>query len=117
MITEFKSDKKDIRIDAYIAEMIPELSRSYASDLISQGLVLMDGNTVKSSNKVRIGALISVDIPEPVVTDTQPENIPLDIVYEDKDLLVINKPQESVGIFCFFKDALFDHLVHRSRGQ
>ncbi len=119
MITEFTSDKKDIRIDAYIAERIPELSRSYASDLISQGLVRMDGNTVKSSAKVRIGAVISVDIPEPVVTDTLPENIPLDIVYEDKDLLVINKPQGMVVHPApgHYSGTLVNALLYYCKGQ
>lgn len=96
MILELNADRNNIRIDAYISESVPEISRSYAVSLITDGLVLMNGKKVKPSAKTSLGASIVIDMPEPKMTHTLPENIPLDIVYEDKDLLVINKPQGMV---------------------
>lgn len=96
MILEITAEKANTRIDAYLSETVSELSRSYAVTLISEGRILVNGNRVKPSSKTSIGDLITIDLPEPQLTHTLPENIPLDIVYEDKDLLVINKPQGMV---------------------
>lgn len=96
MIIEIIATKDHVRLDFLIAEMMPEISRSYAVTLITDGLVLLDGKRAKPSSKTTVGAQIRIDLPEPTLTDTLPENIPLDIVYEDDDLLVINKPQGMV---------------------
>src|ERR1035437_5578024 len=96
MILELIADRGDVRIDAYLSESVSEISRSYAVSLITDGLVLMNNKKIKPSAKTTVGASIVVDLPEPQMTHTLPENIPLDIVYEDKDLLVINKPQGMV---------------------
>ncbi len=96
MINLWKVDEYEGRIDAYIPLAYPDLSRSYASQLIEKGNILVDGKTVKPSFKVFGGEEISLDLPEPIDTDAKPENIPLDIVYEDNDLIVINKPQGMV---------------------
>lgn len=93
---EIITDRAGIRMDVYISESIPEISRSYAVTLITEGAALVNGSKVKPSSKTVIGSLITIDLPEPQMTHTLPENIPLDIVYEDKDLLVINKPQGMV---------------------
>jgi len=96
MMYEIIAKKANIRLDSYVSEVITEISRSYAVTLISEGRVLLDGRKVKPSTKTSIGARIQIDLPEPKLTKTLPENIPLDIVYEDDDLLVINKPQGMV---------------------
>jgi len=96
MMHEIIVDRANVRLDVYLSESVPEISRSYAVALIADGLVLVNGNKVKQSSKTVIGARITVDLPEPQMTHTLPENIPLDIVYEDNDLIVINKPQGMV---------------------
>ena len=89
-------EENAIRIDAYLAKVIPDLSRSYAASLIAQGNIRVDGKIVKPSYKAGKGSILSIDLPEPKPMRTCPEDIPLDIFYEDEDLLVINKPQGMV---------------------
>ncbi len=83
------------RIDAYIAEQL-ELTRSHAARLIEQGGVSIGGKTAGKSQKVKSGDSITVILPDPVPLDIAAENIPLSIVYEDADLLVVNKPKGMV---------------------
>jgi len=80
------------RLDRYLAEAIPELSRTMAQRLIRKGLVTVNGQTKKASHRVEKGELIVVHIPPPEPLALEPEPIPLDIVYEDADILVVNKP-------------------------
>ncbi len=96
MIETFRVENFEGRIDAYIPKACSDLSRSRAAQLIADGAILVNGKPVKASFKVFGGEDLSIDFPEPVDTDAKPENIPLDIVYEDKDLLIINKPQGMV---------------------
>ncbi len=85
------------RLDAVLAAMIPELTRNHAQKLLEQGLVLCNGVSVtKGSLKLKEGDTIEVTIPEPETMDVVPERIPLDIVYEDDDLLIVNKPKGMV---------------------
>ena len=81
------------RIDKYISDNIAELTRSAVQGLISDGNVLADGKAVSKNYKLKGNETITVEIPEPQPLDTLPENIPLDIVYEDEHLLVVNKPK------------------------
>ena len=83
------------RIDAYIAEQL-ELTRTHAVRLIEQGNVTVCGKTANKSQKVKSGDSITVILPDPVPLDIAAENIPLSIVYEDADLLVVNKPKGMV---------------------
>lgn len=81
------------RLDKVLAERLPEISRSRLKDLILEGCVKMDARVLnKPSMKLDGSEIITVDVPAPVDDTPQPENVPLDIVYEDNDLLVINKP-------------------------
>ncbi len=80
------------RLDKYIAQRIPELSRSLVQRLISEGRVTVHGRMVKASHKVETGDAIVLCLPPPEPLEVRPEAIPLDIVYEDADLLVVNKP-------------------------
>jgi 23S rRNA pseudouridine1911/1915/1917 synthase len=81
------------RLDRVLADRLPDISRSYAADLIEGGHVTVNGRAVlKPAYKVRAGDYISVAVPAPRPAGVQAEQIPLNIVYEDADLLVIDKP-------------------------
>lgn len=83
------------RLDRYIAEAM-QTTRSSVQGWMEQGLILVDNVPKQKNYKLRGGETIIVHIPAPVACDAQPENIPLDIVYEDDDLLVVNKPKGMV---------------------
>ena len=84
------------RIDKLLSVHLNDFSRSYIQKLLSNQAVLIHGQPIKSNYKVKAGDHIQVEIQEPEVLDVQPENIPLDIVYEDSDILIINKPKGMV---------------------
>ena len=81
------------RLDAFLARSVEGLSRSAAQKLIEDGQVLRCGKPGKKNDKLNAGDAVSYEIPEPKAVDIVPKDIPLDIVYEDDDLLVINKPK------------------------
>ena len=81
------------RLDAFLARSVEGLSRSAAQKLIEDGQVLRCGKPGKKNDKLNVGDAVSYEIPEPKAVDIVPKDIPLDIVYEDDDLLVINKPK------------------------
>lgn len=83
------------RLDKLISDN-SELSRSAAAKLIERGLVTVNGKNADKKTVLKIGEIAVVEIPEPEARDILPENIPLDIVYEDDDLLVVNKPKGMV---------------------
>lgn len=85
-----------MRIDRFIAGNQNELTRSAVQNLIEQGKILVNDKPVSKNYKLRFSDHIMVEIPEPQTLNTEPENIPLDIVYEDDDLLVVNKPKGMV---------------------
>lgn len=84
------------RTDKFLSVRIEELSRSTAAALCESGDVLVNGKSVSKNYKTRKDDEITVTVPEPKELETEPENIPLDIVYEDSDLLVVNKPKGMV---------------------
>ena len=81
------------RLDAFLARCAENLSRSAAQKLIEEGHVLRNGRPGKKNDKLNIGDSIEYTLPEPKAVDIAPREIPLDIVYEDEDVLVINKPK------------------------
>ena len=81
-----------LRADAFLAGAIDGLSRSAAQKLLESGAVTCRGRAVGKSEKLPAGALVEVDLPEPQPLEVQPEDIPLDIVFEDDDVVVVNKP-------------------------
>ena len=85
-----------VRIDKYLAEQLPDITRSYLQKLLKDGSVQMNGKPVKASTKTAVGAVIALTIPEPEEPEILPENIPLDILYEDSDVILINKPKDMV---------------------
>lgn len=90
------TDSSGKRIDAYLAEKVPELTRSRIQKLIADGFVTVNGNGVKTNYKLRENDEICLVIPEPKETEIVAEEIPLDIVFEDECMLVVNKPQGMV---------------------
>ena len=85
-----------LRIDKYLSTVNEQLSRSYIQKLLKSGLVLVDGKPVKASYQVEEGEVISLDIPEAVEPEIEPEDMDLDILYEDMDVILINKPKGMV---------------------
>ena len=79
------------RLDQFAAANA-ELTRSAAARLIEEGAVSVNGKSVAKNYKVSLGDVVEITLPEPEVAEALPENIPLDIVYEDDDIIVINKP-------------------------
>ena len=88
-------DAAGTRADKYISDNIA-LTRSAIQNLMEKGMILADGKPAAKNLKLRGGETITVEVPEPEPMDAVPENIPLDIVYEDDDLLVVNKPKGMV---------------------
>ena len=79
-----------------LAGKIPDLSRSYIQKLINDNLILVNGKSTKGKIKTSPGMNILVNIPEPEPLSLNPENIPLNIIYEDSDILIVNKPKDMV---------------------
>lgn len=84
------------RLDKVLSEMMPDESRSHLKQAIEEDRVLVNSQVEKPKYKVQTGDQIEVTIPDPVPLDLEPENIPLDIVYEDDDVIVVNKPSGMV---------------------
>ena len=89
------ADEENIRIDRYLS-LHSDLSRSFLQKLSEEGKILVNGKPVKSSYKTVLNDEIVVEVPEMQNLEALPENIPLDILYEDSDLIVINKPKSMV---------------------
>lgn len=85
-----------VRIDAFIAANTEDLTRNAVQRLIEQGNVFVNNITAKKNTRLKTGNSIYIEIPAPEPSEAFPENIPLDIVYEDDDLLVVNKPKGMV---------------------
>lgn len=97
---EFKlnctGEESGLRIDRYLADHLDGQSRNSIQKLIEEGLVLVNGNTCRASYKLQEKDQIFVSVPDAVLTELRPERIPLDILYEDDQLLIVNKPKEMV---------------------
>ena len=90
------AEYEEERIDKYISLLIDSLSRSFIQKLLRDGQVLVNGKPVKQNYRLNEGDEVSFFLPEAVEPDILPENIPLDILYEDEDVLVVNKPKGMV---------------------
>lgn len=93
---EFTCENGGERADSFLSGQEAGISRSAAAALIEQGCCLVNGKKVSKSYKLKAGDIVFVDAPEPETAQILPENIPLDILYEDDDLLVVNKPKGMV---------------------
>lgn len=92
----FTAETAGMRIDKFLSNAVDNVSRSYIQKLIENGAVTVNGKEVKSNYKTGSGDLIAIHLPEPEIPDIQPEDIPLDILFEDDDILVVNKPKGMV---------------------
>ena len=90
------SDLENMRLDVYISKKNDNLSRTMIQKLIEDGQILVNGNKKKISYKVQIGDVIQIHIPETKKTDIKAQNIPIEVIYEDDDILVVNKPKGMV---------------------
>ena len=88
---EISADASGDRLDAFLAARLPDLSRSRIQVLIREQYILVNGQPAKPRGAVKLGDQISISLPEAVPLDNAPQDIPLDILYEDDDLVVINK--------------------------
>ena len=90
------ADLENMRLDAYISSKKTNLSRTNVQRLIEEGNILVNGQKKKISYKVQIGDNIEINIPEAKETSIKAENIPVEVVYEDNDIIVVNKPKGMV---------------------
>ena len=93
---KIKEEQQNIRLDKIISELEQEISRTAIQRMIEEGNILVNGNKVKTSYKVSEGDLITIQKDEPKETDLLPQDIPLNIIYEDDDMLIINKEKGMV---------------------
>jgi len=89
-------DFEGVRVDKYLGEILPDISRSYIQKLLKSQHILVNKCVCKANYKVKTDDIINVDIPEPLEANIVAEDIPLDIIYEDDDILIVNKPKDMV---------------------
>lgn len=85
-----------VRLDRYLSDEIPEYSRTFLQKLIKDGKVLVNGQPSRPRNTVNAGDEVALEIPEAADPEILPQDIPLDILYEDRDIIVVNKPKGMV---------------------
>ncbi|MDD3222227.1 MAG: RluA family pseudouridine synthase [Lachnospiraceae bacterium] len=90
------AEENNIRIDRFISDKMPDTSRSYIQKLMKEDLITADLRPVKANYKVREGESIEITLPEPVSLDIEAQDMKLDIIYEDDDVLLVNKPKDMV---------------------
>ena len=90
--TKLTADRDGERADAFLARSIPELTRSAAQRLLEKGMVTCGGVALRKNHRMDPGQELEVTLPDPEPLDVVPQNIPLDVVYEDEDVIVVNKP-------------------------
>ena len=93
---EITAEESGERIDALLARLVPELTRSAAQRLLEEGLVTLGGVPVKKNRRTEPGEVYAALLPEPELPEPEPQDTPLDIVYEDADVVVVNKPRGMV---------------------
>lgn len=95
-ITDEYAQYKGMRIDKFLAGVLSDYSRSFIQKLIDDNNIMLSGKPVKSNYKLRESDVINISIPEPELLSIEPEDIPIDIVYEDNDIIVLDKPKGMV---------------------
>lgn len=89
-------DMEGERLDIFVAENLPDVSRALVQNLVKSGQVLVDGKTAKSSFRITEGQQVIVELPQPQPVLIEAENIPLTIIYQDQDVVVVDKPKGMV---------------------
>lgn len=95
-IFTIETDDVNKRVDVFLNEEMEDISRSASQKNIEKGNITVNGEKISKNYKLRIGDIVEAELPPPENIDIVPEDIPLDIMYEDDDLIVINKPQNMV---------------------
>ncbi|MEE1498227.1 MAG: RluA family pseudouridine synthase [Clostridium sp.] len=115
VLEEFQGE----RIDKYLSEACCGLTRSYLQKLLKSQLVEVDGKAVKNSYRVSAGETVELEVPEAVEPEIEAEPIPLDILYEDKDIILINKPKGMVvhPAAGHYSQTLVNGLMYHCRGE
>ena len=118
-VIEVQSEETGQRADKLISEKLSELTRSAVQGLIEKGSITVCGKNIAKNYKVKNGDVIEIEIPEPEILDVKAEEIPLDIVYEDDDLLVVNKPKGMVvhPAHGNYTGTLVNALMHHCKGS
>lgn len=93
---EITEEGAGIRVDKYLSDLLPEFSRSYLQRLMKEERVLLNGYVVRAKDKTVRGSVIELKIPEAVEPEIEPEDLPLEILYEDGDVILVNKPKGMV---------------------
>lgn len=108
-----------VRIDKALAELQPDMSRSYIQKIMKEGNVTVNAKAVKANYKLEAGDTVVFPIPEPVALDILPEVLDLDILYEDDDIIVINKGKEMVvhPAAGHYSGTIVNGLLHHCKGQ
>lgn len=98
MIYDLNAGASDegLRLDVFLTAQLPDLTRSHIQGLIDEGLAFVGGKKAKSNRRLKSGDSITIEVPEPKEAEILPEDIPLDILYEDDDVILINKPKGMV---------------------
>ena len=104
------ADRAGERVDQFLARTLPELTRSAAQRLLEEGAVTRGGGRVKKNDKTAPGDVFTVVLPDPAPIDVLPQKIPLDVIYEDGDVIVVNKP---VGLVVHPAPGHPDHSLYR----
>ena len=109
-----KEDNHGVRIDLFLSKQLETVSRSYIQKLIKEKKISVNGTPVKANYKVSVDDVVNMIIPDLTEPDILPENIPLDILYEDDDLLIINKPKGMVVHPCagHYTETLVNALMY-----
>ncbi len=107
------------RVDAWVSKQCPQLTRSVAQNLIAEGHLLLNGTPAKKNDRLKKDDILSLTIPEPVLMEATPQDIPLNVVFEDAHLLVINKPKGMVVHPApgHPDGTLVNALLHHCKGQ
>lgn len=118
MVITVPAGKSRERLDLFLTHHVENATRSKVQAAIRQGYVLVDGKPVKSSHIVTPGEVIAVTIPKPPPPDVLPEQIPLDILYEDHHVIVVNKPAGMVThpAYTHYSGTLVNALLHHCGG-
>lgn len=118
-------DKREIiaseggeRLDSFLASQIEDTTRSAVTALIESGEVTVNGTPQKKNYKLKVGDVVSLTIPDPVPLDVEPEDIPLEVLFEDEHLLVVNKPKGMVvhPAAGNYNHTLVNALLHHCKG-
>ena len=90
---EVQSEQEGERLDKYLSSIYPDISRSFFQRILKENQILVNDKPQKANYRLKTDDIVDVTIPDAVQTPILPQDIPLDILYEDDDVLVVNKPK------------------------